>query len=134
MDQAIEIAKTLFIVASKSGTTTEPDAFFRYYYEQVQKALGSDNAATSFIAITDPGTKLEKEATEMGFRKIWVNDPNIGGRYSALSYFGMVPAALAGVDVTARRDARERTERHGARGTGGAVRRGDRIARQGRSR
>jgi len=104
MDESIDVTKSLFIVASKSGTTTEPDAFFRYYYEQVQKALGSDHAAQSFIAITDPGTKLEKEATDMGFLKIWVNDPNIGGRYSALSYFGMVPAALAGVDVTAMLD------------------------------
>jgi transaldolase/glucose-6-phosphate isomerase len=100
LDEAIDVTKTLFIVASKSGTTTEPDAFFRYYYCRVQKALGSEHVGHSFVAITDPGTKLETEAHEDGFLKVWVNDPNIGGRYSALSYFGMVPAALSGIDVT----------------------------------
>jgi transaldolase/glucose-6-phosphate isomerase len=104
LDAAIDVTSSLFIVASKSGTTTEPDAFFRYYYERVQKAVGSDTASQSFIAITDPGTKLDDEAHAMNFLKVWINDPNIGGRYSALSYFGMVPAALAGVDVGALLD------------------------------
>jgi len=100
LDDALDIAKTVFIVASKSGTTTEPDAFFRYFYERVQKTVGAVGAGAHFVAITDPGTKLEAEAKAHDFRKIWINDPNIGGRYSALSYFGMVPAAMAGYDVT----------------------------------
>ncbi|GAC1533960.1 MAG: bifunctional transaldolase/phosoglucose isomerase [Candidatus Velthaea sp.] len=99
LDDSLDIAKTVFIVASKSGTTTEPDAFFRYFYERVQKTVGAKAAGAHFVAITDPGTKLEGDAGALDFRKIWVNDPNIGGRYSALSYFGMVPAAMAGYDI-----------------------------------
>ncbi|HTW84976.1 MAG TPA: bifunctional transaldolase/phosoglucose isomerase [Candidatus Sulfotelmatobacter sp.] len=101
LDQSLDIAKSLFIVASKSGTTTEPDAFFRYFFQRVQQTVGSSNAADHFIAITDPGTKLDKEARDTGFLRVFVNDPDIGGRYSALSFFGMVPAALAGYDVGA---------------------------------
>ncbi|MBV8579738.1 MAG: transaldolase, partial [Candidatus Eremiobacteraeota bacterium] len=101
LDEQLDVAKSLFIVASKSGTTTEPDAFFRYFYQRAQQTVGAANAADHFVAITDPGTKLEKEARETGFLRVFVNDPNIGGRYSALSYFGMVPAALAGYDVAA---------------------------------
>jgi transaldolase/glucose-6-phosphate isomerase len=100
LDDGLDIARSLFIVASKSGTTTEPDAFFRYFYQRAQQTVGAANAADHFIAITDPGTKLEQEAKETGFLRVFVNDPNIGGRYSALSYFGMVPSALAGYDVT----------------------------------
>ena len=99
LEGAIELERTLFIVASKSGTTTEPDAFYRYFYEKVSKLVGSAKAGQHFIAITDPGTKLERESKEQGFRACFLNDPNIGGRYSALSFFGMVPAALAGYDV-----------------------------------
>ena len=99
LEAKLDLARTLFIVASKSGTTTEPEAFFRYFYERVQKTVGADNAGKQFIAITDPDTQLGKEAKEAGFRRTFVNDPDIGGRYSALSYFGMVPAALAGYDV-----------------------------------
>jgi transaldolase/glucose-6-phosphate isomerase len=101
LDDSLDIEKSLFIVASKSGTTTEPDAFFRYFFQRAQQTVGVSNAAGHFIAITDPGTKLEQEARETGFLRVFVNDPNIGGRYSALSYFGMVPAALAGYDATA---------------------------------
>jgi transaldolase/glucose-6-phosphate isomerase len=101
LDDALDIARSLFIVASKSGTTTEPDAFYRYFFGRVQQTVGAANAADHFIAITDPGTKLDLEAKENGFLRVFVNDPNIGGRYSALSYFGMVPAALAGYDVAA---------------------------------
>jgi transaldolase / glucose-6-phosphate isomerase len=100
LEDALDIPNTLFIVASKSGTTTEPDAFYRYFYERVQKATGGRNAADHFIAITDPGTKLEAEAKQVGFLRIFPGTPDIGGRYSALSNFGMVPAALAGYDVT----------------------------------
>jgi transaldolase/glucose-6-phosphate isomerase len=99
LDERLDIAKSLFIVASKSGTTTEPDAFFRYFFQRVQQTVGSGNAADHFIAITDPGTKLDTEATDGKFLRVFRNAPDIGGRYSALSYFGMVPAALAGVDV-----------------------------------
>jgi transaldolase/glucose-6-phosphate isomerase len=101
MDDALDIAKTLFIVASKSGTTTEPDAFFRHYYERVQKALGANAAGARFVAITDPDTKLDHEAHAMGFRRVFSGAPDIGGRYSALSAFGMVPAAIAGYPIAA---------------------------------
>ena len=99
LEARLDIARTLFIVASKSGTTTEPEAFFRYFYERVQKTVGADSAGKQFVAITDPNTQLGTEAKEAGFRRTFENDPDIGGRYSALSYFGMVPAALAGYDV-----------------------------------
>jgi transaldolase/glucose-6-phosphate isomerase len=99
LEAALDLERTLFIVASKSGTTTEPEAFFRYFYERVQKTVGADSAGKQFVAITDPGTQLAKEAKETGFVRIFENDPTIGGRYSALSYFGMVPAGAAGYDV-----------------------------------
>jgi transaldolase/glucose-6-phosphate isomerase len=101
LDAALDISRSLFVVASKSGTTTEPDAFFRYFYQRVQQTVGGANAPGHFVAITDPGTKLEAEARTTGFLRVFANDPNIGGRYSALSYFGMVPAALAGYDIAA---------------------------------
>jgi len=104
MEAAIDLAHTLFIVSSKSGTTTEPDAFYRFFCERVSKIAGASNAGRQFIAITDPGTKLEAEAKAQNFRACFVNDPNIGGRYSALSYFGMLPAAIAGYDVIALLD------------------------------
>ena len=99
LDEKIAIDRTLFIVSSKSGTTTEPNAFFAYYYEKVAKSVGTVHAGRQFIAITDPGTLMVEVAKGHNFRRIFENDPNIGGRYSALSYFGMVPAALAGYDV-----------------------------------
>ncbi len=99
LDESLDIAKSVFIVASKSGTTTEPDAFFRYFFQRVQQTVGGRNAADHFIAITDPGTKLEQEAKDTKFLRILTNAPDIGGRYSALSYFGMVPAVLAGIDI-----------------------------------
>ncbi|MDQ6825746.1 MAG: bifunctional transaldolase/phosoglucose isomerase [Candidatus Eremiobacteraeota bacterium] len=99
LEEELDLERTLFIVASKSGTTTEPDAYFRYFFDRVAKTVGAAKAASHFVAITDPGTKLANEATQVGFRRVFVNDPNIGGRYSALSFFGMVPAALAGYDV-----------------------------------
>jgi transaldolase / glucose-6-phosphate isomerase len=99
LDEKLALDRTLFVVSSKSGTTTEPNAFFAYYYEKVAKAVGTVNAGRQFIAITDPGSPLVDVAKGHGFRRVFENDPNIGGRYSALSYFGMVPAALAGYDV-----------------------------------
>src|SRR5579883_221987 len=99
LEEQIDLERTLFIVASKSGTTTEPDAFYRYFFERVSKVVGADKCGRHFVAITDPGTALETEAKSQNFRACFVNDPNIGGRYSALSFFGMLPAALAGYDV-----------------------------------
>jgi transaldolase/glucose-6-phosphate isomerase len=94
----IHIQDTLFIVASKSGETTETLSHFAYFWDQVQKN-GRKDAGRHFAAITDPGTSLEKLARDHGFRWIFSNPPDIGGRYSALSYFGLVPGALMGVDV-----------------------------------
>jgi transaldolase / glucose-6-phosphate isomerase len=95
----IRIQDTLFIVASKSGETTETLSHFAYFWDQVKANGGAGKAGRHFAAITDPGTSLEKLATEHGFRWIFPNPPDIGGRYSALSYFGLVPAALMGVNV-----------------------------------
>jgi transaldolase/glucose-6-phosphate isomerase len=97
----IRIQDTLFIVASKSGETTETLSHFAYFWEEAS-AAGKDGAAgpgRHFAAITDPGTSLEKLAKDRGFRWIFRNPPDIGGRYSALSYFGLVPGSLMGVDV-----------------------------------
>ena len=99
LEAELDLARTLFIVASKSGTTTEPDAFYRYFCDRVGKTVGASTCGRNFIAITDPGTALEAEAKAQGFRACFINDPNIGGRYSALSFFGMVPAALAGYNI-----------------------------------
>lgn len=99
LEADLDLSRTLFIVASKSGTTTEPDAFYRYFCDRVSKTVGAQKCGRHFVAITDPGTQLETEAKSEGFRACFVNDPNIGGRYSALSFFGMVPAALAGYNI-----------------------------------
>ncbi len=91
--------ETLYIVSTKSGSTTETLSFMKYYYNRALKKLSREKAARHFIAITDPGSELIDIAHRLNFRKIFLNDPNIGGRYSALTYFGLVPAALVGVDV-----------------------------------
>ncbi|HEV2281319.1 MAG TPA: glucose-6-phosphate isomerase [bacterium] len=91
-------ARTLFIVASKSGTTAEPLAFGEYFYAKRQAASG-DRAGEDFIVITDSGTPLARQAEERRYRRVFTNAPDVGGRYSALTYFGLVPAALAGVDL-----------------------------------
>jgi len=96
----IQLGKTLFVVASKSGETIETLSHFAYFWDQVGKAGAGARAGHQFAAITDPGTSLEKLAKEHGFRWVFSNPPDIGGRYSALSYFGLVPGALMGVDVT----------------------------------
>jgi transaldolase / glucose-6-phosphate isomerase len=95
----IQINKTLFIVASKSGETTETLSHFAYFWDQVQKNVKGGRPGRQFGAITDPGTTLEKLAKDHGFRWIFPNPPDIGGRYSVLSYFGLVPGALMGVNV-----------------------------------
>ncbi|HKU80643.1 MAG TPA: bifunctional transaldolase/phosoglucose isomerase [Candidatus Tumulicola sp.] len=99
LEEKIDIAQTLFVISSKSGTTTEPNAFYAYFHEKVSKLLGSQKAGGSFAAITDPGTTLQHESKECGFLACFENDPNIGGRYSALSYVGIAPSAMAGYDI-----------------------------------
>ena len=98
-EKKVDFAKTLFIVSSKSGSTLEPNIFKQYFFEQVKKAIGADKAGSRFIAITDPGSKMQQVAEHDKFRHICFGVPSIGGRYSALSDFGMVPAAVMGVDV-----------------------------------
>jgi len=100
LEQRINLGNTLFIVASKSGTTTEPEMFYRYLYERMKKVKG-DAAGENFVAITDPGTQLLRDASRDHFRRVVLNMPDIGGRYSALSYFGMLPFAVMGGDVKA---------------------------------
>ena len=97
--EQLDAARTLFIVSSKSGTTVETLSFFKFFYNRVSKAVGQDEAGRHFIAITDADTHLADLAIRYGFRDTFINDPNIGGRYSALSYFGLVPATMVGVDV-----------------------------------
>jgi transaldolase / glucose-6-phosphate isomerase len=96
--------RTLFVVSSKSGTTTETLSLFRFFWQRAVEALGADAAGGRFVAITDPGTPLADLGRERGFRRIVEAPPEVGGRYSALSPFGLVPAALAGVDVAALLD------------------------------
>ena len=98
-ESQLDVANTLFIVPSKSGTTLEPNIFMQYFFERVKQAVGADEAGDRFIAITDPGSKLQQIAESEGFRHIFFGLPSIGGRYSALSDFGMVPAAIMGLDV-----------------------------------
>lgn len=95
IEDAIDLPKTLFIVASKSGSTIETDCFYRYFYDKTGRN------GRQFIAITDPGSQLAQTAETEGFREVFLNPADIGGRYSALSYFGLVPAALMGIDLQA---------------------------------
>ncbi|HEX2364968.1 MAG TPA: bifunctional transaldolase/phosoglucose isomerase [Bradyrhizobium sp.] len=99
MEKMIDIRKSLFIVSSKSGGTTEPNAMKDYFFDRVSKAIGADKAGHRFIAVTDPGSSLEKVAAKQGFARTFHGEPTIGGRYSVLSPFGLVPAAAAGIDV-----------------------------------
>ncbi len=94
----LPLKETLFIVASKSGTTAEPNAFGDYFFTRIRELKG-DRAGDNFVAITDPGSPLAQVAQERGFRRTFLNFADIGGRYSALSYFGLVPAALLGLEV-----------------------------------
>jgi transaldolase/glucose-6-phosphate isomerase len=97
VEEKVDLEKTLFLISSKSGGTIETLSQFRYFHSKVQDGR-------NFVAITDPGSSLVDLAKENGFRRVFENDPDIGGRYSALSYFGLVPAALMGVDVKALLD------------------------------
>jgi transaldolase/glucose-6-phosphate isomerase len=99
MEAAVDIGKTLFIVSSKSGGTTEPNVMKDYFFDRVSRTIGADKAGHRFIAVTDPGSSLQKVATKQGFARVFYGDPTIGGRYSVLSPFGLVPAAAAGIDI-----------------------------------
>ena len=95
----VNLAETLVIVASKSGSTLEPNVLKQYFFAEMTKAVGADKAGSHFLAITDPGSKMEQVAKADGFRRIFYGDPTIGGRFSALSNFGVVVAAVAGLDT-----------------------------------
>nr|MCU0345048.1 hypothetical protein [Ignavibacterium sp.] len=101
MDYAKKLnpATTLYIVSTKSGGTVETFSFMKFFYNYALHILGKEETGKHFVAITDPGSGLQAVAEELKFRKIFLNDPNIGGRFSALSLFGIVPSALVGVDV-----------------------------------
>jgi transaldolase / glucose-6-phosphate isomerase len=99
LDASLDLGRTLFIVSSKSGSTTEPNALKDYFYRRVADTVGAGKAGPHFVAITDPDSSLEKTAKAEGFRRIFFGEPSIGGRYSVLSPFGLVPAAAAGIDV-----------------------------------
>ena len=98
-ERRIDPARTLFIVSSKSGSTLEPNIFKEYFLERVRRTAGRPDAGRQFIAITDPGSPLQRIAERDGFRGVFFGLPSVGGRYSALSDFGMVPAAAQGVDL-----------------------------------
>jgi glucose-6-phosphate isomerase len=93
--------KTLFLVSSKSGTTAEVAALLAFFFDRASRKLGAGHAGSRFVAITDPGTPLEALARELGFRQTFLAPPDVGGRFSALTVFGLLPAALGGVDLDA---------------------------------
>jgi transaldolase / glucose-6-phosphate isomerase len=100
VERAIDLPRTVFIVASKSGSTLEPNILKHYFFDRVAQERGPSHAGRQFIAITDPGSKLEQAAERDGFRHVFFGVPSVGGRYSALSSFGLVPSALMGVDAS----------------------------------
>src|SRR5439155_1562163 len=99
VERRLDPAKTLFIVSSKSGTTLEPNIFKDYFFDRVRRAVGEESAGSHFIAITDPRSKLQQVAEAAQFRHVYLGVPSVGGRYSALSDFGVVPGAIMGLDV-----------------------------------
>ncbi len=99
IEQAVDLGKTLFIVSSKSGTTLEPNIFMDYFLDRVGAVCGQDKLGEHFVAVTDPGSSLERRAKQLRFAHIFHGVPSIGGRYSVLSKFGLVPAAAMGLDV-----------------------------------
>ena len=98
LEKSIALDKTLFIVSTKSGSTIETNSFYRYFWSRVQPHRGEETGK-AFVAVTDPGSSLETEASQRGFRKVFEGPPTVGGRYSALTPFGMVPGALLGMDL-----------------------------------
>jgi transaldolase / glucose-6-phosphate isomerase len=99
IEAKLDLSKTVFIVSSKSGSTLEPNIFKQHFFERARQVVGAKEAGNRFLAITDPGSKMQQVAEGDGFRRIFYGVRSIGGRYSALSDFGMVPAAIMGVDV-----------------------------------
>jgi transaldolase/glucose-6-phosphate isomerase len=97
--EPLQADRTLFIVSTKSGTTVETLSLFRFFFNRAAAELGRERVGQHFVAITDPHSQLADVADRLSFRSTFLNDPNIGGRYSALSYFGLVPAALLGLDL-----------------------------------
>ena len=100
-ENAVDLPKTLVIVSSKSGGTLEPNILKAYFWARMQEAVGAERAGQHFVAVTDPGSHMQKVAEGDGFRKIFFGNPEIGGRYSVLSNFGLVPAAAIGIDIKA---------------------------------
>jgi hypothetical protein len=98
-EAAVDLAKTIVIVSTKSGGTVETLSAFKYFYNKLLDLVGQQEVGRRFIGITDPDSKIVEMSQRYAFRDLFINDPNIGGRYSALSYFGLVPAALVGVDL-----------------------------------
>ncbi len=107
VENRINVVSTLFIVSSKSGTTIETASLHRYFAERTQDATGDTGTLSNFVAVTDPGTVLHRQAEEEDFHHVFLNPPDIGGRYSALSMFGLVPAAAIGMDVRSLLEAAE---------------------------
>jgi transaldolase/glucose-6-phosphate isomerase len=99
IEKKIDLKSTICIVSSKSGSTLEPNIYKQYFFEQIKKKVGANEVGNRFIAITDPGSKMQQVAERDKFRKIFFGVPSIGGRYSALSNFGMVPGAVMGMDI-----------------------------------
>ena len=108
---SIDPSRTLFLVSSKSGGTIEPLSLYKHFRALTNKAIGKNKAGQNFVAITDPGTSLEKLAREQGFRQVFTNPTDVGGRYSVLSYFGLVPAALLGIDLAQLLDRTDNTKK-----------------------
>src|SRR5438105_12155427 len=99
IEEKLDLKSALCIVSSKSGSTLEPNMYKQYLFERVKAKVGEKEAGNRFIAITDPGSQMQQVAATDKFRKIFMGVPSIGGRYSAISNFGMVPAAVMGLDV-----------------------------------
>src|SRR4029450_6495401 len=98
-ENKVHLKNTLFIVSSKSGSTLEPNVFKQYFFDRIERLVGQNEAGRRFLAITDPGSTMQQVAERDGFQRVFLGWPNIGGRYSVLSDFGLVPAAIMGVDV-----------------------------------
>src|SRR6516162_8300359 len=99
LENKVDLKNTLFIVSSKSGSTLEPNVFKQYFFDRIEHLLGPKEAGSRFLAITDPGSKMQQIAERDGFRRVFLGWPNIGGRYSVLSDFGLVPASVMGIDA-----------------------------------
>lgn len=110
IERAVDLGNTLFIVSSKSGGTLEPNIFMEYFLDRVGAVRGADKAAEQFVAVTDPGSSLEQRAKQLHFSRVFYGVPSIGGRYSVLSKFGLVPAAAMGLDVKRLLETAQRME------------------------